>query len=251
MSKQHALNSILEKLSESQLELVMEITQALTKTVVCRADPTSDIAVPEFTENIKNRLLIHHATNEELLKKKPFEYAFKAACKAAGKYAEIIDSQTNPGADVIVDRIKFSLKSEASAKMNTGSVTISKLMEARWIRECKTNEQFAQETRERVGKHLREYQRILMLRASIVDGKGITYELVELPREILLKVEQVQASDFAVRTKNGSNSATIFHRGSEAFTIRLDGSVEKVTITRLPKLLCRHHATWVLPERTA
>jgi hypothetical protein len=247
MRHHSAILRALEGLTESQQAILLEMATCLLREVRCQVDPSSDIVTPLFRENIANRLLLHHATNEELFKKKPFEYAFKAACEADGKNASIVDSQTNPGADVIVNGTKFSLKSEAAAGISATHITISKLMEARWIRECATNDDFARETRARVGRHLREYERVLMLRASTTGGRNVVYELVEIPRDLLLAVESVRPTDFGTRTRNGSNSATIRYNGVDAFTLRLDGSVEKVTVSRLAKRLCRAHATWVIP----
>ena len=113
------------------------MARAMTVDIEEYLNENSDIISSEFATNFSNRLLIHHATHTEKFAKKAFEYAFMNASIATGKSAKIISSSTNPGTDVVVDKVNFSLKTEASARINRKKITISKLMEARWIRECK------------------------------------------------------------------------------------------------------------------
>jgi hypothetical protein len=208
----------------------------------------SDILSPVFIEHFANRFRMHHATHSEKFNKKAFEFAFHSACLAAGRKSVIVNDPTNPGADVIVDGVPFSLKTEAAASIQDGHITISKLMEARWIRECTTRENFARETTRRVVAHLEKYARILMLRAFTVSRTEVRYDLVEIPRDLLLNIRGLTSADFEERTENGSSRADVYiPRGTErtkAFTVRLDGSVEKVTIAGLQTGLCVLHGSW-------
>ena len=155
----------------------------------------SDIATADFRVSFRNRLLIHHATNEAKLTKKAFEYAFRAASAAAGKTAAITSSQTNPGTDVTVDGVAFSLKTEAAASIRADRITISKLSEGRWIQQCSTLEELAQATITRIPTHLQQYDRILTLRAHNLSMVKVLYELVEIPRSVLLQVQTLAAAD--------------------------------------------------------
>lgn len=159
----------------------------------------SDILTGEFRANFSNRLLIHHATHEEKFKKKSFEYAFCAASRSAGRDAAIVSDPTNPGADVVVDGRQFSLKTEAATSISEKSITISKLMEARWIRDCKSKKDFAEHTRDRVVGHLKKYDRILTLRAFSIGQTHVRYDLVEIPIQLMLALEHVSAKDFSKR----------------------------------------------------
>ena len=77
-------------------------------------NPNSDFATSLFVEYFSSRLLIHHAVVEEKLNKKSFEYIFRDALLHDGKTAEITFSDVNPGADLLVDGTRVSLKTEAS-----------------------------------------------------------------------------------------------------------------------------------------
>ncbi len=200
---------------------------------------------------IQAKAQILHATNEAKLTKKAFEYAFRAASVAAGRSAFITTSQTNPGADVTVDGVAFSLKTEAAAGMRADRITISKLSEARWIQQCATLEELAQATATRIPAHLQKYERILTLRARSLSPIKVQYELIEIPRAVLLQVRTLTAADFSPRTPQGGSSASVKLNGGEAFTLRLDGSDGKVTITNLHMSVCIRHCDWAIPTVTA
>lgn len=242
---------ILESLSlltDGQRNLILEMTHKLRIPVERQLLNGSDITVPAFVENFENRLLIHHATNEDKLKKKAFEFAFKRASEAAGKVASIVSSQTNPGADVIVDGIDFSLKTEGSADIRRDRLTISKLMEGRLIRECVTGADFARVSRERVLHHLSQYTRMITLRGfDRPNDNSVFYELLEIPLDVLRACGELRAADFSPRTANGSSSATVCYEGSPAFRLVFDGSVEKITVHNLSRSVCIPHGEWRVP----
>jgi hypothetical protein len=233
-------------LEPGQLKLLLEIAEAMRRPIRQEVRPDSDICVAEFTANFSNRLVVHHTANEEKFKKKSFEFAFVAASAAGGKTGRINTNATFPGADVTVDGTNYSLKTEASAGIDEATITISKLMEARWIRECRTGDDFAAGVQQHVVGHLRGYERILMLRAFDVSG-GVRYDLIEIPLDVLLAAQHLTGADFAARTANGSSSATVRHNGNYAYRLRLDGSVEKVTVSGLAVSLCTIHARWQIP----
>jgi hypothetical protein len=241
------LVQVVRQLNPVQIALLLEMANAMTRKIKEDINPNSNILTPEFTANFSNRLLMHHATHEEKLSKKAFEYAFASASMSAGKPAQIVSSSTNPGADVLVDRVAFSLKTEASAKLKRDQITISKLMEARWIRDCKNSTDFARGTATRVVGHLQKYQRILMLRAYDVSESEIKYDLVEIPHSLLLQIGNLTADDFTDRTQSGGSRADVYVSGSKAFTLRLDGSVEKVMILGLDLRMCLVHGSWTIP----
>lgn len=234
-------------LEVGQIDLLIEMAVSMTRPVMAYVDPSSDIVDSKFASNFSARLLMHHATTAEKFKKKSFEYAFVAASVESGRNARLTECGTFPGADVIVNGVNFSCKTEAAAQINEARITISKLMEARWIRECETEEDFLNGVLRRVVPHLQGYERILILRAINRDAGAIEYKLVEIPVEVLRSIEQLTARDFGARTVNGGSSAKVRYHGEVAFTLRLDGSVEKVTIAGLSSDVCRTHASWLIP----
>lgn len=154
MTNLQSLRRLIKQLNPGQVDLLLDMARCMTISVSESISDKSDILTPKFRANFSNRLLIHHATHEEKFSKKSFEYAMCASFTSDGRTAEIVSDPTNPGADLIVDGVKFSLKTEAASSIHPQRITISKLMEARWIRDCRTKEDFARFTSERVVRHL-------------------------------------------------------------------------------------------------
>ncbi len=244
------LYQIVSNLKPTQIALLLEMARAMTVEIEEYVNESSDIISPEFATNFSNRLLIHHATHADKFAKKAFEYAFANASIATGKSAQVVFSSTNPGTDVVVDGVNFSLKTEASARINRKKITISKLMEARWIRECNNKEDFANGVATRVVSHLQQYQRILILRGYNLSRNLIKYELIEIPHNLFLEIINLTPSDFTEKTASGSCRAYVYIGDNKAFTLSLDGSVEKVTILGLDTNLCFYHASWIIPTVT-
>ncbi len=234
-------------LDSAQLEMLGEMAEALRQPCEVRVDPHSDLASSEFSDYFLNRLKIHHATSEEKFKKASFEYAFIAAARYAGFSASKTRSQTFQGADATVDGVRWSLKTEASAKISKFSIVVSKFSEARWIRDCETPGDFARECLPRFLAHLGEYDRIATLRAFSVGRERVRYELIEIPKSLLTSVASLTEYDFTPRTRNGGSSALVRDESGIAFKLVLDGSVEKVTLSRLPVQRCWTHASWTVP----
>ena len=236
-------------ITESRRALLAEMSLALSRDVTAEVQADSDICSPTFAQDFQDRLVLYHAMNAEVLTKKAFEYAFVHAMVAAGRKASLTENQVNAGTDAIVDGTAYSLKTEASAGIVRDRITISKLMEARWIRDCSTGADFATGLRERIVPHLRQYQRIVMLRAFRCGEPATAYEysLVEIPLDVLLAMDALEPTSFSPRTPNGSSRAEIVAPGGRLFSLRLDGSVEKVTIANLLVTACRQHASWKIP----
>ncbi len=247
MDASEEIKSILPKLDDEKLDLLLQMARALGINVEQQINPDSDILASEFVEDFSNRLIIHHATHEENFKKKAFEYAFCVASESAGRTAEIVSNQTNPGADVIVDGVRFSLKTEAAKSIRSDKITISKLMEARWIRDCQNQDDFARNATSRVVSHLGDYERILTLRAAKSGTTAVRYDLVEIPLSLLLRIGDLNPSDFGPPTNSGGSSATVLVDGTAAFRVVLDGSVEKITVSGLLTSLCTLHGSWTVP----
>lgn len=241
------LNEIAPQLTATRLMLLNRMAFALQAQFDSSSNPDSDFATPLFSEYFASRLLIQHAVVEEKLNKKSFEYIFRDALRYAGKTAEITFSNVHPGADLLVDEARISLKTEASKNIRQEKITISKFMEARWIRD---QDAFglAQLASDKLREHLASYDRIFMLRAFNLNRNQVRYELVEIPHALLSLASRIQADDIKPSLgRSGGGRITIWQNGREAFTLRLDGSVEKVTITNLLVDLCTIHGTWCIP----
>jgi len=153
------------------------------------------------------RLAAHHASSGVALKKENFEHILEHSFKRAGHDAKCTDSMVHRGADLEVDGRFYSLKTEAAKGLNPKSITISKLMEARWIRDLRGIEDVPYQVRERILSHLEEYERIFILR-SYGDELRVRYDLREIPKNVLEAVSDLQAHNFGRITKAGGTSAT-------------------------------------------
>jgi hypothetical protein len=244
MGVQEELATVISQLPPERVRLLVEMGHALTRSVVSNVSADSDIVVKAFEHDFSGRLLLFHAMHDAALTKKTFEYFFCGSSRAAARTAVQTENSVYPGEDVVVDDRKFSLKTEGGRSISSTAVHISKLMEARWIRECDSQEDFCRLSKEKIGAHLSHYERIISLRSFLSDST-VKYELVEIPKEILLGISRLRPSDFSARSPNGSSSATVRGADSNAwFVLSLDGSVEKITVRNLPLRLCKIHATW-------
>jgi hypothetical protein len=250
-------SQLIQMLKESppaELEWLMSLLQAARRPMEEEILTGSDIVVSSFADDFGSRLRIFHALHDagEVLTKKGFEYAFKGSSKAAGREAKIVDSATHAGADVIVDGISFSLKTEAAKGIRSAAITISKLMESAWTKDCTTVEDFFSGMH-RVVTHLKQYERIVVLRAfgRLAQNGRVTYELVEIPCEVLLLIEDVRVNDFSPVTRAGGSTVAVrTSTGELAYSLVFDGSDQKITVRNLSKRLCTVHATWtILNER--
>lgn len=234
----------LQSLSPIQVEVLTDIIAKFAEEQSgehLRNDFLDDDAFEYFS----TRLAAHHASSGVALKKENFEHILEHSFKRAGHVAKRTDSMVHRGADLEVDGRFFSLKTEAAKGLNPKSITISKLMEARWIRDLTGPEDAPKQVRKRILSHLQEYERIFMLR-SYGDEARVRYDLREIPKDILAAVANLEPKDFGKITKAGGTSAEVKLDGRKAFRLVLDGSVEKITISGLNIDFCPLHAWWEL-----
>ena len=205
----------------------------------------TDFLDKDAFEYFSTRLAAHHASSGVALKKENFEHILEQSFKRSGHDARRTEDMTHRGADLEVDGRFYSLKTEAAKGLNPKSINISKLMEARWIRDLSSHADAPEQVRRRVLSHLQEYERIFMLR-SYGDERRVRYDLREIPKNILARVEHLQPEDFGTLTKAGGTGANVMMDGRRVFRLVLDGSVEKVTVSGLDVDLCPLHAWWQL-----
>lgn len=241
------LLAVVRTLAPAQVQLLLNMARAMSGGLTSTINPASDLLDAAAVATFSDILLMHHANHQEKFHKKAFEYAFAAAALATGKTATIVANTTNPGADVIVDAVAFSLKTEAAKSIRHSHIFISKLMEARWIRECHTPEAFLRGVVQSILPHLQQYQRILILRAFDLAATQVQYDLVEIPRDLLLQIANLQPADFRLHSgRSGGSHADVLIEGSKAFTLNLEGSVEKVQIRALDVTRCILHGSWIV-----
>ena len=236
-------------LTPYQQLLINKLERSFRCVVTPWINVTTDIVTPEFESAFKTRLLFHHTVTDEVLNKKSFEYAFRDAMRVSGRRAEINTSGTARGYDVRVDNDRYSLKTEAENSIRENVIHISKLMECAWLRYVGgSREVLVERIKKYLLPHFDNYDRILSLRIFRgFDINLVKYVLVEIPREMFLEVGNLQPEDFREINQRNGTSAKVRYRGVDAFTLRFDGSDEKVTISGLLVDLCTIHAGWEIP----
>lgn len=240
---------LLEGLSPIQVEVLRSIIKRFAdeqESELVRDDFLTQSAFEYFTM----RLAAHHAYSSSVLKKENFEHILEQAFRRAGVSTVRANSMTVRGADLTVDGVTLSLKTEASQGLRSGSITISKLMEAAWIKQVTALEDIPGFITSMVMPHFGNYDRIFILRSYAATGREgfIRYDLREIPKTLLERIGDLQPANFSALTKTRTTSAAVTVNGRQAFRFRLDGSDDKLTITNLDVDLCPLHAWWSLAK---
>lgn len=241
------LNDKLDRLTPEGCAALEPFVDALGTTVTSTPAAGSDVVTMVFDRRFAASLLLHHAHTRLPMVKTVFEHVTVAAFRADGRCAALTDNATYPGRDLTVNGVGYSLKTSAAKKINANFITISKFSEAQQIRDCRTGEDFRRLVARIFDKHLASYARVLKLRVFLQAKDVLRYELVELPYDLLAAAALLKADDFSPRTPKGGTIAVITRNGEPAWKLRLDGSVEKVTISQFRVALCVTHGRWVVP----
>jgi hypothetical protein len=179
------LAKLLPELSESQLGWIEEIVKQFRRAHTYERDKKSDIISPCLLEEIGDALRLHHCFSREPFSKDKFEYLLERASNNCGVRAELA-SKGNPGHDITMGGVKFSLKTQANKGISRKSVYISKFMElgkGQWG----DNEKDLIGLREQFFSHMKSYDRILVLRTVSKAPDGWKYEFAEIPKTLLQK----------------------------------------------------------------
>lgn len=194
------------------------------------------------------------ALTDAPVSKVAFENTLSLAFEDCGSVVSMPAERTNAGHDLTIDGVRLSLKTEAAGAINPKRLRISKLMEAAWSKDFGSTAD-AVASVGRIVAHLGSYERILVLRAFCTD-EAITYELVEIPHAVLMRIGSLTADDFSPLTANGSTKALVTEpncgdnprQADVQYRLVFDGSANKVSIKSLRKDLCRIHALWIIPR---
>ena len=109
------LVELLGKLSKSKLAYIASVVTGLLGDMTQKRSPSSDLVSDIFLDEFGVHLLAHHGTASRPLTKEQFERAMERVMKLAGRKAER-SPMGNPGHDVNIDGVKFSLKTQADAQ---------------------------------------------------------------------------------------------------------------------------------------
>jgi len=242
-SRIRALAQDLTTLSDSQLTWMEGVIKQFTIEPELHCNPASDLVSDCVLAMFGDALQIHHCFSTEALSKDRFEYAFNRVLNQCGVPSTLAD-RCNPGHDITIRAVPFSLKTQADRSIRADLLHISKFMELGkgvWV-----NEEDLLGLRDRFFRHMESYDRILQLRRCTNLETLQQYELVEIPKALLLK-----AANFAPVMMNSSaqhpkpGRCSVIEDGQTLFELYFDGGTErKLQIQKLRKELCVVHADW-------
>jgi hypothetical protein len=249
VDKREELIAILLGMDEAQLDHVEPVLRAAVDPFNHTVAPESDFATDEFGLGFGVILRAHYVVSNESFTKDKFEHAMVKVLKGTGHEAKQ-GPRGLPGRDLDVDDERWSLKTQANASIRADEIHISKFMElgrGPWEVEADL-----EGLREQMFQHMEGYDRIFTLRCLSqntrrVGGDTIEYELVEIPKPLLLR-----AADFPCRMHMGSTQtpkpgscAVLDDDGLMLFDLYFDaGGERKLQVRHLAKSACIVHATW-------
>jgi len=234
-------------LSGSQMEWVQGVINQFQLPCEYRRNAASDFVTDGVLERLGDALRIHHAFSRQALSKDRFEFALERALKLCGFDAMLADSRTNRGHDLTVSGARVSLKTQADANINRDTIHISKWMElgrGEWRLDLLLALFL---------EHMDGYDRIFTFRRLLADPERYEYELVEIPKGLMLEAAN---ANLVVQEKSKQNPKPGYgyvHDGMGAlagfgdlkYALYFDGGTErKLQIKSLRKSLCIVHASW-------
>jgi len=239
------LTAAIGELSEAQRFWIESVVAQFRRPHSFKRLESSDIVTAGVLNDFGDSLRIHHCFSKEALSKDRFEYAFERILKKCGVAADLAP-RGNPGHDITINNQRVSLKTQANAGIRDDQIWISKFMEmGRGDWTDKDSDLIG--LRERFFNHMRSYDRIFTLRMLTKSGKSWRYELVEIPKALLLEAQNgklVMMHDSRQMPRPGYCHVTDQY-GASKFDLYFDGGTErKLQIKGLNKALCTVHATW-------
>lgn len=248
-SKLHELEQRVSSLSSGQLALLDSIIDTFKQPIQAWRHESSDVVNAEFLTAFGDVLKLHHTMSDDYMDKHRFEAAVERVYRAIGRVAERA-GKNNPGHDITVDDVAWSLKTQGDSKIKRDSLHISKFMElgkGKW-----RDESDLPGLRDRFIHHMTAYARIFQLRYFSLDTSNLTpadhfYELVEIPKALLMEAQNGSFVMNHTSRQTPKPGYCTVNDSSEQVKFRLyfDGGTErKLQIQGLRKDLCIVHATW-------
>lgn len=231
-------------LTDYRLQLVDRIVAVFDQPKVFSRSKTSRLISKQVLEDFGDVLRVHHCFSREPFSKDKFEYALERVLQVGGLEATLAP-RGQKGHDLRIKGETFSLKTEAAKTIHVNSIHISKFMElggGQWGSDPKDLEGLT----EQFLAALEGIQRVLILRALRKGAPDYFYELVEIPKSLLLKAAKGRLemkSESKQHPKPGY--CYVDDNGKQLFSLYFDGGGErKLQIKGLQKNLCVVHASW-------
>jgi type II restriction enzyme len=230
----------ISSLSDNQLGSVEPVIQELSNPFLEKFNsPNSDLIDQCVLNIFGDAIRIHHCFSKGPFTKDKFEFALEYAFNQCGRKAKLAPPGI-PGYDLVLEDKKYSLKTEAEKSIKQDLIHVSKHMElgkGEWNLELLRN-QFLD--------NLQKTDRILTLRCLSRFFPYEYYELVEIPKDILLKSI---SGTLRLMTKSTQNPkpgyCDVSENGILLFQLYFDaGGERKLQIKSLLKSKCFVHAFW-------
>lgn len=238
-----SLAAALKEISDGQLEWTEAVIAQFRIKPNVKRNPASTIMTPCVAEEFADALQIHHCLSTEALSKDKFEYALERIMNRCGMPATLAN-KGNPGHDITLQGIPYSLKTQADKGIKVGFLHISKFMEmgkGAWL-----VEEDLRGLRDRFFVHMEAYDRILQLRRLVNTPALQRYELVEVPKVLLAKAQDAECRLVEKSTQNPKpGRCIVMENGVRLFELYFDGGTErKLQIRSIDKKKCIVHAEW-------
>jgi len=239
------LQARLPSLSDALLEWIESTLLAFAKDRTFWRDERSTLVDERFLAAFGDTLRLHHVFSSEPFSKDKFEYAMVRMCQKCGRVATLAP-KGNPGHDATIDGVPFSLKTQANKGIQLTELHISKFMElgkGKWG----TDPDELIGLREQFLKHMKGYERIIVLRCLCNSEEERRYELVEIPKKLL---QRAISGDLEMMTTSKQLPRPGYCRvrdraGNLLFELYFDGGTErKLQVRHLAKEECFVHAAW-------
>lgn len=236
-------------LSHVRLEVLSRIARAFDVPIEWAPGAGSDFMIDELAQAFGDVLIVHHVLSSEAFTKDKFEHALVNLLNQTGHVAELAP-RGNPGHDLSVDDVKWSLKTQADRTIKEDRIHISKFMElgkGKW-----DDEADLEGLRDRMFSHMEGYDRIFVLRCLSAsrqrqDNDELDYELVEIPKGLLAKSISVPCvmQMNSTQTPKPGTCTVKDENGETEFQLYFDGGTErKLQIRELRTAKCVLHGTW-------
>lgn len=239
----------LRTLLPSQQKAIDRLVDALARPREVSRDPHSDFATADFVQHFGDALVRHHVSaGEKPFTKEKFEHETVEILRTLGHDAEKVPGQRPR--DITVAGRGWSMKTQADSAISAAEIHISKFMElgkGKW----ETEEDLAA-MRDRMLEHMADYDRIFTLRSLSANQRlrlpgRVQYELVEIPKSLLLRARdgQIRMVHDSRQSPKPGYCTVVDVAGRLLFHLYFDGGTErKLQVTHLAKLHCQVHATW-------
>lgn len=233
--------TILKGLTDDQQRWIQKSIKAFKVPQKFQRLDSSDLITEAALKSLGDRLITHHAGSKAALSKDRFEYALEEAMSLAGFRAELAKSRTNRGHDITINGTPIALKTQADKGIKENLIHVSKWMElgkGPWELE---------RLRDLFLEHMQNYDRIFTLRFLTKTPELIRYELVEIPKKLLLESTHCtfETMEDSRQDPKPGYGYVKDSSGALKYALYFDGGGErKLQIKHLDKSKCIVHATW-------